>query len=224
MAVAKGHSPANGTLLREERMISAARNRRALFLVLGALALAPRMGAGEESLTAFLKYVYTPFAKETARLEGAKKFVEGSRESIVFTNESNEIWKFGLLLDGPSDVTKKQSGSLQIRQLKGEDATLETIATLVGDDQPVVINPRFNTIVVTPIHATTEGKAKEDFFRVCYLQDSTGRRVLFSLNKSSARHEMPRLGFVDQNKSLAQSILRLSPNGDNLFLIAKERF
>jgi hypothetical protein len=192
-------------------------------LVLAALAGAAALRAEEVSLTAFLKYVYTPFDQETARLEGAKKFVARSRESIVFTNESNEAWKFGVVLDGPGESSRKQSGKVQIRRLKGEDASLETIATLVGDDQPVVINPRFSTIVVTPVQARDGDNAPEDFFRVCYLQDSAGKRVFFSLNKPASDKGMPRLGFVDQNKSLAQYVLRLSPNGDNLFLIAKEK-
>jgi len=202
-------------------MINAQR-RRWLKLMLGAVlgSLGPAQ-ADEAAPVAFLKYVFTPFEKETARLEGAKKFVAGVRESIVFTNESDGVWRFGLVPGAPGRL----AGSLQVQRLKGEDASLEPVAILVGDsrDQPVVINARFSTIVVTPIQPAARDHAGPEFHRVCYLQDSTGRRVVFSLHKGAPGTGMPRLGFVDQNKSLAEDLLRLSPNGDNLFLIAREK-
>jgi hypothetical protein len=177
------------------------------------------MDAVDPAPTAFLKYVYTPFDQETARLEGAKKFVANSRESIVFTNESDAPWRFGLVPEPAGHAAGQGPGTLQIRRLKGEEALLEPLATLTGEDHPVVINPRFSTIVVTPVQP-----GASDFHRTCYLQDSSGKRIVFSLNKGARGGAMPRLGFEEpESKSLAKLVLRLSPNGDNLFLIAKEK-
>jgi len=131
--------------------------------------------------------------------------VKATRNCIIITNKTTKTWKFGYFSLYEKDKNPPQSGTFEFSAVDDRLKYYDKDVKLKPDSDGPLIPANYGALVLRPKCERVSALTWKPFFRVCYIEDESGNRILLNIAKGTRDSDTPTVGLAQATYKTAMA-------------------